>query len=151
MKAASDVDTKVEFDLIYFIIFPRYARAMPVTKEQHRYGEWMRISMAWRERNRQSNSIKLTELYACMNIEQPSPPSSLRAVHRRHTNLIPIPDNQTRATNCRIFSRNDISFEICRRNQIAIEGEMRTGSRGRDLMQYADAIRSYCRGSINNR
>lgn len=61
----------------------------------------------------------MTELYACMNID-PLPPC---AVHRRHTNLIPIPDNRTRATNCRIFSRNYISFKICHHNQIAIEEE----------------------------
>jgi len=36
MKEASGVDIKVEFDLIYFIIFSRlYAQAMSVTKEQH--------------------------------------------------------------------------------------------------------------------
>lgn len=120
MKEASCVDTKVKFDLIYSIIFPRlYAQAMSVTKEQPTYGEWMKISMVRRDRNRQSNLIKLTKLYACMNIDPLSP----CAVHRRHTNLIPIPDNRTRATNCRIFSRNYISFEICCRNQIAIEGE----------------------------
>lgn len=120
MKEASGVDTKVWFDLIYFTIFSRlHAHVMPVTKEQYRYREWMRIRMAWRERNRQSNSIKLTELYACMNID----PLPSCAVHRRHTNLIPISDNRTRATNCRIFSRNYISFKICYRNQIAIKEE----------------------------
>lgn len=66
------------------------------------------------------------------------------AVHRRPTNLIPIPDDRTRATNCRIFSQNYISFEICRRNQIVIERKMRTKSRDPDLMKHADAIRKYC-------
>lgn len=77
------------------------------------YGEWMRIGMAWRERYSQSNSIKLTELYACMNVG-PFPSLSTAVA-----NLIFISNDRIRATNHRIFSWDYTSFKI--RNQIVIE------------------------------
>lgn len=59
------------------------------------------------QRNGEGNSIKLTELYGCTSGSTLL--RRLRAVHRRHTNLIPVPDNRTHAERGRIFQDRDSS------------------------------------------
>lgn len=62
------------------------------------------------QRNEEGNSIKLTELYGCTNGSTLL--RRLRAVHRRHTNLIPVPDNRTHAERGRIFWPRSRFFDI---------------------------------------
>ena len=68
----------------------------------------MKIRTAAKAEKRQGNSIKLAELCECTNGFY----AACRAVHQRHTNLIPNPDNRSHADRGGIFRRSRASSEF---------------------------------------